>query len=125
MGLPQPWHVEEMALREWPSMQVQHAKLFLGGMALALGSAASGDSARAETLMRKRDEIELDLETLSRATREHPVDVPGAALSIRLCTMLACTTDSQLAEVLGVPLAIVLAGRLRMGALAERMLLGL
>lgn len=121
MGLPQPEHVQDCASRTWSAAYAQHALLYLSGIIRSLRNAAAFDSMRATSFGRKATELELELGTLARAMREHPLDVPGAALSVRLCTLLACDSEAQLAEVLAVPISIVLAGRARMYAIAEQM----
>lgn len=121
MALPQPIHVEGAAARSWSPVYAQHALLFLGGIVRSLRNAAAADELRAKQYERKATELDLEIVTLVRAMREHPIDLPGAALSVRLCTLLACETETQLSETLAVPLAIVLAGRARMYALAESM----
>ncbi len=121
MPLPQPGDVEACAARSWRPAFAQHALLFLSGIVLSLRNAAAFDSIHATRFGAMANELEIQVGDLARAIREHPMDVPGAAMSTRLCTLLACETEAQLAEVLCVPLSIVLAGRARMYALAERM----
>lgn len=121
MALPQPIHVEGAASRSWSPVYAQHALLFLSGIIRSLRSAAEAKTPKGMQYLRKARELELELSSLVRAMREHPIDLPGAALSVRLCTLLACESEAQLAETLAVPLSIVLAGRARMYALAESM----
>lgn len=121
MGLPQPTDVEACAARSWAHVHAQHALLFLSGIVSSLRNASAFDSIHATRFGATADELEILVGDLARAIREHPLDVPGAALPVRLCMLLACETESQLAQTLGVPISIVLAGRARMYALAERM----
>lgn len=133
MGLPQPTDVEACAARSWSSAHAQHALLFLAGITSSLRQVAKESQVAWHAWQRGRREREAarfesiasELEILSgdlvRAMREHPVDVPGAVLPQRLCLLLACETEAQLAQTLAVPISIVLAGRSRMYALAERM----
>lgn len=121
MPLPQPEDVANCAARSWTPAFAQHALLFLSGIVSSLRNAGSFDQIHGSRFGEKANELELLVGDLARVIREHPMDVPGGALSARLCTLLACETEAQLAEVLAVPLSIVLAGRARMYALAERM----
>lgn len=121
MPLPQPSDVADTAARSWRPVHAQHALLFLGGIASSLRNAATYDALHATQYGAKAAELEIEVGDLARAIRENPLDLPGGVLSLRLCTLLACETESQLAETLAVPLAIVLAGRARMYAMAERL----
>lgn len=121
MTLPGPNEVNACASRSWSAAFAQHARLFLAGIVSSLRNAAAFDEIHCTRYGAKADELEIAVGDLTRAMREHPVDVPGAALTGKLCTLLACETEPQLAAVLGVPVSIVLAGRARMYALAERM----
>lgn len=121
MTLPQPNDVAACAARSWPHVHAQHALLFLAGIVSSLRNAAAFDAIHSTQYGTKANELEILVGDLARVIREHPIDVPGAALPLRLCTLLACETESQLAGSLAVPLSIVLAGRARMYALAERM----
>lgn len=121
MPLPQPGDVADCAARSWRPAFAQHALLFLSGIVASLRNAAAFDSIHATRFGEQANQLEIEVGDLARVMREHPLDVPGAELSTRLCTLLACETEVQLAEVLAVPVSIVLAGRARMYALAERM----
>ncbi len=121
MSLPQPSDVADTAARSWRPVHAQHALLFLGGIVSSLRNAAAFDALHATQYGAKAAELEIEVGDLARAIRENPIDLPGGVLSLRLCTLLACETESQLAETLAVPLSIVLAGRARMYAMAERM----
>lgn len=121
MPLPQPEHVAGAAARSWSPVFVQHALLFLSGIASSLRNAGAFDSIHGTRYADKAAQLEIEVGDLARVLREHPIDVPGAAMSLRLCTLLACETETQLAETLAIPVSIVLAGRARMYALAERM----
>lgn len=121
MYVPQPTDVAACAARSWAHVHAQHALLFLSGIVSSLRNAAAFDAIHSTQFGAKAAELEIVVGDLARAIREYPVDVPGAALSVRLCTLLACETEAQLAGVLAVPVSIVLAGRARMYALAERM----
>ena len=121
MGLPQPEHVANAAARSWSPVFAQHALLFLSGIVSSLRNAAGFDAINSTRYGEKATQLEIEVGDLARVLREHPMDVPGAALSARLCTLLACETETQLAETLAVPVSVVLAGRARMYALAERM----
>ena len=121
MSLPQPTDVAACAARSWPHVHAQHALLFLSGIVSSLRNASAFDSIHVTQYGQKASELEIVVGDLARVIREHPIDVPGAALTSKLCTLLACETESQLAAVLAVPVSIVLAGRARMYALAERM----
>lgn len=121
MPLPQPTDVANCAARSWTPAFAQHALLFLSGIVSSLRNAAAFDTVNGSRFGEKATELEIVVGDLARVIREHPIDVPGGALSTQLCLLLACETEAQLAEVLTVPLSIVLAGRARMYALAERM----
>ena len=121
MALPQPIHVAESVARLWPTTQIQHAYLLLTGIAQALRSAPRTSDEIADRLDRKAGLIELESAELLRILRTEPDGIPGDALSLRVCALLACASEPTFADALGVPLAVVLAGRQRMLALASEL----
>lgn len=119
MPLPEPEQVEEARARLWTPAQIQHAYLLLEGISAAIRTAPAPLAPKRDQLDRKAVEIEIESAELLRILQRRPEDISGAELSVRVCSLLACDSDPTFSEALGVPLAVVLAGRQRMLALAS------
>lgn len=121
LSLPTPIDVEECRNLPWSANHIQHMQLMLIGICEMLLLSSAHNPGLAPRLIKKHAQIEKEIDQLDALKSKGP-EIKGSDFSDIALTWMACTTEQQLAQCMGLGIEFVLAGRDAMGRIARRKL---